>query len=580
MKYVPPYGRESEGDLANYINGNPKQGVQGSIPPANAFEHPMRELVAVISKSHITPADSDLMQAAKGIRSQYMNWAVDSGSVNNLSVVYDPPLGDYTVGLTLRVRVANTNTGAATIDAGGSQGRVAIKRMNGSGLAAGDLVATGIVELCYDGTGFQMLNYLGTGGAGGSTVNNYVNIPYCVADAASSANIVIAVFSNPPNQLTAGDPMLVKMIATNTGSAVLRVKAGSSGPPGGWHPDKPISANGGGALLQGDMQAGDVVLFIYDGSTFWISPNPIINADTTINVPAQYSTVDNALLAIRRKTIAQNAMVTILLAGAAAGAAPLTYAPFRINHANVDRITIRGQLKSAGNLTSSFFAQNGPGATARANDSNYNITQLRTKYGTEIVVPSGGSFTAGIVNDSASGTPTIADMLITGPGVPSGDPIARWVGCGLTEKRSLRLSNVSTWGLDVGFYGGGNYYMTASFACGCARSGTLLTSGAFGSFNACGFFGNAVGGVVVNQNSTVNAVSSWSNSNGAYGCSISDVGELTWNTSQAQNNGVADVSAGAVCEMIVQNAAVAGGVGTYSPGPNSMNAYGGYMSVS
>src|SRR5262245_30767034 len=139
MKYVPPYGRESEGDTAHYINGNPAEAREGSIPPAAAFENPMRELVGIIEKSKITALDSDLLQVAKGVRSQRMNYADDTGSVNTLSVAYDPPITTYNVGLPLRVKVKNTNNGPSTIDAGG--GRVQIRKPNGAQVASGDLPA-------------------------------------------------------------------------------------------------------------------------------------------------------------------------------------------------------------------------------------------------------------------------------------------------------------------------------------------------------------------------------------------------------------------------------------------------------
>ena len=53
MKYVQPYGI-SDAD-APYINGDPSIARQGSIPPAAAFEHPMREIVAVIQKNGLAP---------------------------------------------------------------------------------------------------------------------------------------------------------------------------------------------------------------------------------------------------------------------------------------------------------------------------------------------------------------------------------------------------------------------------------------------------------------------------------------------------------------------------------------------
>ena len=58
MKYVQPYGISDP--EAPYINGDPSQARMGSIPPAEAFEHPMRELVAVIDYSKLVPNGDDL----------------------------------------------------------------------------------------------------------------------------------------------------------------------------------------------------------------------------------------------------------------------------------------------------------------------------------------------------------------------------------------------------------------------------------------------------------------------------------------------------------------------------------------
>src|SRR5262245_28986026 len=188
MKYVQPYGIADPD--APYINGDPSIGRQGSIPPAAAFEHPMREIMGVINKNLLAASSSDLLQMVKANRSQRVNYAEDTGTVNTLSVAFDPPMASYTVGLPIRVRVKSANTGACTIDAGA--GRVNIRRPNGSSLVLGDLSAGGIVDLVYDGTLFQMINFLGAGGGGGGTgtgtgtggggdvINNYynVNIPY------------------------------------------------------------------------------------------------------------------------------------------------------------------------------------------------------------------------------------------------------------------------------------------------------------------------------------------------------------------------------------------------------------------
>ncbi|WP_241084837.1 hypothetical protein [Candidatus Vondammii sp. HM_W22] len=46
MDYIPPVGGAAD---APYIDGNPNTGTEGSIPPAAAIEHPMREIVNAIT---------------------------------------------------------------------------------------------------------------------------------------------------------------------------------------------------------------------------------------------------------------------------------------------------------------------------------------------------------------------------------------------------------------------------------------------------------------------------------------------------------------------------------------------------
>ena len=556
MKYQQPYGIADPD--APYINGDPSIARQGSIPPASAFEYPMRELVSVIEKSMIAPTDTDLMQVAKGVRSQRLNYADDTGSANNLSCSFDPPLGEYTLGLIIRLPIQTTNTGASTVDAGA--GRVPIKLMNGAATAPGDLPAGGIAELCYDGTNFQLVNSLGLGGGVGNISNVLIKIPYAV-DTSPTPNIVMVSFTPAITALAAGDPLLIKINNTCTGPSVLRISGLAAG-------DQPIVANGGPAMLQGDMQKNDVMLFLYDGTQFWVQPNPLISADTTINVPAQYSTPENALLAIRRKTIAQNATVTVLLAIG-------TYAPFSINHGNADRIIIRGTMRIAGNLNGGMFFQTGNSAGARANDSANNITMLRTRFGTEVVVTP--TNVNGIQQLSGSGTPTIQDMLITGPNYWSGVGIGRFIGVYMGGGRKINCVNVSAWGLDIGFYGGGEIYCSYCFTCGCFRSGFQVTGGnAILGFGYSGSFGNYQG-ITCNQNACVLTYYSWSNYNANAGGAVGDMGEMTYHTSQAQGNGTTDLICGAISYLIILNSAAGGGVGTISPTPGYLSAYGGYV---
>jgi hypothetical protein len=565
MEYVPPYGRESEGDTASYVNGDPSIGRQGSIPPAAAFEHPMREIVNVIDKSEFIPEETDLLQLTKSVRSQRLNWADDTGSVNNLSVSYDPPIAQYTLGLTLRVRVKETCTGAASIDAGA--GRVQIKLMNGGNTSPGDLVAGGVCALCYDGTNFQLLNFFGLGGASGAETSYYINIPYAV-DTSVTPNIVIATFSPAITSLQAGDPLLVKIANTNTGSSVLRVNALS---------DKNIVPNGGAPLLQGDMQVGDVVLFIFDGTNFFITPNPFVTANFTMSVPGQYADVPAALAVLKRKSISPTATVTIQIQGGTSGN-PYVINPFQINHANSDRITIKGTML-AGAPIAGNFAQTGQAPAQRAADSANNIVMLRGRYGTEIRVlsssPAAGVYAHGVQN-VGPGSPTIQDMLITGPnfsGFSASYAIGRWMGVRVDQAQSIRCINVACWGLDNGYYGGsGILSATNCSACGLFGSGFFLTGGG-GSFSlggpgGCISVGNAAHGCFVNQNAFMGVTATCS-CNGISGATAADCSELTFAAALAQNNGyptVLDLNAVTLSEIVV----IAGsGFVVASPLPNT-----------
>src|SRR6266566_418273 len=106
MKYQAPFGITDPN--AVYVNGNPQTGILGSIPPAGAFEFPMREIVNLITASGLSPNDADLQQLLKAVRSQRVNYSQDTGSVNNYSIAFSPPVDSYTPGIPFHVRILNT----------------------------------------------------------------------------------------------------------------------------------------------------------------------------------------------------------------------------------------------------------------------------------------------------------------------------------------------------------------------------------------------------------------------------------------------------------------------------------------
>lgn len=90
------------------------------------------------------------------LQQQFGNYAVDSGSVNALTVSYTPAPTSLAaiLGSPIRVKILHTNTGATTISVNGLAATV-ITVPGGAGLVANQLLAGQVIELFYDGSSFQ-----------------------------------------------------------------------------------------------------------------------------------------------------------------------------------------------------------------------------------------------------------------------------------------------------------------------------------------------------------------------------------------------------------------------------------------
>ena len=543
MKYVQPYGI-SDAD-APYINGDPSIARQGSIPPAAAFEHPMREIVGVIQKNGLPPDSADLLQLVKGTRSQKVNFAEDTGSVNTLSVAFDPPITSYSLGLPIRVRCKNNNSGPATIDAGA--GRVQIRKPTGAQVASGDLTAGGLIELVYDGAAFQMINFGGAGGGTGSTF--YYNIPYTV-DASTTPNLIIANFSPPVTALSAGTILMVKANTTNTGPTQINVQGLGA---------KFVYALGGGDLLPSDIINGDVLILTYDGTRFWINPNPIINQNVTFNC-ANNGDIVALFNSIARKRIQPDKTVTIKLAQAIFG-------PFKTFHIDSDRIIVAGTMKAA-RPTVSDFAKTGSSAGARAADSANNIAMLRSRYGTEIRFQN--TDFDGCVQHNSSGRITFQDLLIAGPNVSAGADYVKICAIRPPRGGSIYCVGVSVWGSGSMGFMCVESVLDASYCFSCSNyaDGFFAFVGGNMVLDNCGSFGNNFSGMEASQNSQIYAASTTQSSmNALYGITSSGTAMIGLTQGcTALGNGVVDAGAYDISEC----AAYSGAIGSSSPAPNTV----------
>jgi hypothetical protein len=485
MQYNAPYGVTDPN--APYINGDPTQGRQGSIPPASAFEFPQREITNLITGNGLVPTNDDLWQMLKGTRSQASNYGIDTGSVNNLSVAYNPAISVYTPGLPLRVRVHSTNTGPAAIDAGA--GRVGIKRPDGSAVAPGDLPGGGVVDLVYDGTNFQMVNYLG-GASTGAITNNFSNVPYAV-DTSATPNQITVAFAPALPPLAAGSLFLVKIANTNTADTVINVDT---------HLNLPIRANGGGRLLPGDINAGDVKLFAYDGTQFWITPNPLISASVTINIPStQYPDFKTAMTMLSRKTVATSVVVTMKLG---VGKFP----PITFSHKDGGNFVIAGTMLAAA-PSQGDFTLTGTSAAARASDAAANIIMLRSRYGTEI--QTAGAGTGYGFRSFGAGDPEVVDMLITGD--KTGNVGGIMVDVAYPLATATQTINVAIWGCTWGYYCGGKVRASNGCCTNCIEGADCNSQGMFAatthlslSNDYCGYRA-IIGAVLVLQLGCVSA---------------------------------------------------------------------------
>ena len=123
-------------------------------------------------------------------------------------------------GLGARIKLASTNTGATTFNLN-SLGAVAVKRAQQTNVVAGDLNFGQIVDLCYDGTQWQMVNYEGSTTATANTTTS-IGIPY-TNDISTTSNTVTANPTPALGSYAAGYTIEVNIANTNIGASTLNV---------------------------------------------------------------------------------------------------------------------------------------------------------------------------------------------------------------------------------------------------------------------------------------------------------------------------------------------------------------------
>jgi hypothetical protein len=186
----------------------------------------------------------------------------DTGAANAYVITFvagQPIPSAYVPGMGIKFKALNACTGASTINVNGL-GVVTIKRASGVALAANDIISGQIVELTYDGTVFQMVNYLGA--AATTNTSTTVNIPY-IADSGTQ-NAIIATYSPAitSGQQVAGLTIEVKLANSITGACTINVNGlGAKAVTLGDATNPPFNV----------FVAGEILLLIYDGTEYQIA---------------------------------------------------------------------------------------------------------------------------------------------------------------------------------------------------------------------------------------------------------------------------------------------------------------------
>jgi len=129
----------------------------GTILPADFLNDVLAQLRTAFANSGITLDNGDdmLWRAMQAVSTRYAEDS--SGAANAIVAAFDPPVTNYgSGGLMLAVKVANNVTGATTVKANALSTK-ALKKIDGADLVTGDLPASAIALMMFDGVKFQLL---------------------------------------------------------------------------------------------------------------------------------------------------------------------------------------------------------------------------------------------------------------------------------------------------------------------------------------------------------------------------------------------------------------------------------------
>lgn len=123
--------------------------------------HTLARAAALNSALDAIEAGFDKLPDALPLNQNRVTYAgTDSGAANGYAIDLTQAPAEYVEGLSVTFRPANSNTGPSTLNVNGL-GVKAILRWDGNPLQAGDLLASSMADLRYDGLAFRLTNPAG-----------------------------------------------------------------------------------------------------------------------------------------------------------------------------------------------------------------------------------------------------------------------------------------------------------------------------------------------------------------------------------------------------------------------------------
>jgi hypothetical protein len=249
MRYIAPFG--SADPDAPYVDRNTATATRGSAVPADFFNDIQAELLDIITSSGLTPQQS-VLQLAKAVQSQKMNFAPAAGTANAMTVMLDPAPTAYAdiLYMPILVLAGASPTGPVTLNVNGL-GATSVVGRGGAAISGGEWAADDLVSFCYDGTAFQVLGI----------VLPDKSLVHVGTDTSGAANAIVATVDPPVTSYKSGSVYSIKIANTVTGATTADFGGGV----------KPVVRANGSATKANDLVAGQTALLVYDGTNLQIA---------------------------------------------------------------------------------------------------------------------------------------------------------------------------------------------------------------------------------------------------------------------------------------------------------------------